>query len=64
VVAGDVHAKELGEVAHVLDFEPGTKLSLERLEPCGIISGCGNVVHVKCDHGVDVTVADNVDARI
>jgi hypothetical protein len=27
-IAGDVHAKELGEVARVLNFEPCSKLSL------------------------------------
>jgi hypothetical protein len=59
-----VHAKELGEVTHVLDFEPGTKLSLERCKPCGIIAGCGNVDHIKCDHGEDVTVEEDVDTWI
>jgi hypothetical protein len=64
VVAGDVHAKELGEVAHVLDFEACTKLSLERCKPCGIIARCGNIVHVKWDHGEDVTGAEDVDAWV
>jgi hypothetical protein len=63
-VAGDVHAKQLGEVTEVLDFEPPTKLSLDRCKPRGIIAGCGNVVHVKCDHGEDMTGAEDVDAGI
>jgi hypothetical protein len=62
--AGDVHAHDLGEVAHVLDFEACTKLSLERCKPRGIIARCGNLVHVKCDHGEDVTGAEDVDAWV
>jgi hypothetical protein len=61
----------LGEFTPVLDFEPCTKLSLERCKQGGIIVGCGNVVHVECDvidvhrdHGEDVTGAEYVDARI
>jgi hypothetical protein len=63
-VACDVHATELGEFTQVLDFEPCTKLSLERSKPCGIIAGCGNVVHVECDHGEHVTGAEDVNARV
>jgi hypothetical protein len=54
--------KEFGEVAHVLNFEPCTKLSLERCKPCGVIACYGSIVHVKCDHGEDVTSAEDVDA--
>jgi hypothetical protein len=63
-VAGDVHAQELGEVTMVLDFEPGTKLSLKRCKLCGIIACCGSVVHVKCDHGENVTDVEDVYACI
>jgi hypothetical protein len=59
-----VQAEELGEVAKVLNFEPCTKVSLERCKPCGIISGFGNVIHVQCDHGEHVTGAENVNARV
>jgi hypothetical protein len=34
------------------------------MKPCGIIAGCGNVIDVKCDHGEDVTGAEDVDARV
>jgi hypothetical protein len=54
----------MGGVARVLYFEPCTKLSLERCKPCGIVAGCGNVVHVKCDHGENVTGAEGVDAWV
>jgi hypothetical protein len=59
-----VHAKELGEVTHVLDFEPCTECSLERCKSGGIIAGCGDVAHVQCDHGEDATGVEDVDARI
>jgi hypothetical protein len=54
----------LGEVAHVLNFEPCTKLGFERCKPCGIIAGCGNVIDVQCDNGEYVTGAEDVDARV
>jgi hypothetical protein len=59
-----LHAKELGEVAQVLSFELCTKLSLERCKSCGVVAGCGNVVHVKCDNGEHIIVAEDVDARV
>jgi hypothetical protein len=59
-----VHAEELGEVTHVFNFEPGTKLSLKRCKPSSIIAGCGNVVHVECDHSEDMTGAGDVDAAV
>jgi hypothetical protein len=60
-----VHAEELGEVAKVLNFEPGTsKLGSERCKSCGIIVGCGNIVRVKCDHGEDVTGTEDIDAWV
>jgi hypothetical protein len=31
-------------------------------KPCGIIVGCGSIVHVKRNHGEDVTGAEDVDA--
>jgi hypothetical protein len=62
-IAGDVHAEELREVAQV-NFESCTKLSLERCKPCGIIAGRANTVHSKCDHGEDVTGAEDVDAWV
>jgi hypothetical protein len=37
-IAGDVHAEGLGGVAHVLNLEPCSELSLERCKPCGIIA--------------------------
>jgi hypothetical protein len=63
-IAGDVHAEELGEVAQVLNFEPCTKLGFERCKSCGIIVGCRNIVYEKCDHGEDVTGAEDVDACV
>jgi hypothetical protein len=61
-IAGDVHAKEFGEVAPTLNFESCTKLSLERCKPSGIIASCMNIVHVKFGHGEDVTGVEDVDA--
>jgi hypothetical protein len=45
-------------------FEPGTKLILKRCKPSIIIVGCGSVVHVECDHGEDVSGAEDVDAGV
>jgi hypothetical protein len=59
-----VHAEQLGEIAEVLDLEPCSELSLERCKPCGIIASCGNVIDVQCDHGENVTGAEDVDARV
>jgi hypothetical protein len=59
-----VHLKELSEVTHVLELEPGTKLSLKRRERRSIIAHCGNLVHVESDHGGNVTIAEDVDAGV
>jgi hypothetical protein len=48
----------------IIDFEPGTMLSLKRCKPSSIIACCGNIVHAECDHSENVTSAEDEVARV